>query len=74
MVAALMLPDDFDVALMRVWLGLKRSLTDMFLMACLLRVRMLLTMFVGQSARVLVVPGAPCLAPPDCCYLTCVVV
>ena len=26
--AALMLPDDFDVALMRVWLGLKRSLTD----------------------------------------------
>ena len=26
--AALMLPDDFDVALMRDWLGLKRSLTD----------------------------------------------
>ena len=25
--AALMLPDDFDVAVMRVWLGLKRSLT-----------------------------------------------
>ena len=29
-VAALMLPDDFDVAVMRVWLGLKRSLTDRF--------------------------------------------
>ena len=28
--AALMLPDDFDVALLRVWLGLKRSLTDRF--------------------------------------------
>ena len=27
-VAALMPPDGFDVALMRVWLGLKRSLTD----------------------------------------------
>ena len=27
-VAALMPPDDFDVALLRVWLGLKRSLTD----------------------------------------------
>ena len=27
-VAALMLPDDFDVAVMRVWLGLKRSLTE----------------------------------------------
>ena len=26
--AALMLPDDFDFALMRDWLGLKRSLTD----------------------------------------------
>ena len=27
-VAALMLPDDFGVALMRIWLGPKRSLTD----------------------------------------------
>ena len=29
-VAALMPPDDFDVALLRVWLSLKRSLTDRF--------------------------------------------
>ena len=29
-VAALMPPDDFDVALLRVWLGLRRSLTDRF--------------------------------------------
>ena len=33
-VAALMPPDDFDVALLRVRLSLKRSLTDVRLTAC----------------------------------------